>query len=129
MPGRSSQQEPQRRSGGPIGGLIKLVGSGVNAAAEYRGHRKERKAAHDSALASPEEDHVVAGPSSHRDIAQHTNLDSLPPSYSQSTSYAPDRQLATGPPAGDEKKIAEDYSSEPDYSSDEQTLMEDECVS
>lgn len=119
-------QEPQRRTGGPIGGLIKLVGNGVNAAAEYRGHRKERKAAHDSALASPEEDQAVAGPSNQRNIAQHSNSDVLPPTYSQSTQHGSDRQLATGPPAGDEKKLVDDSSSDSDYLSDELTPIEDD---
>lgn len=106
----SSQPQQRRRGGGgPIGGLIKLVGTGVGAAVEYHDHRKQRKAAaaRDSAQASPEEEPVIAGPSSRPSAAAQTSetSDDLPPPYVQSTGEpARDRQLATGPPAADEKK-------------------------
>ncbi|KAM0717709.1 hypothetical protein Q7P37_007561 [Cladosporium fusiforme] len=123
-----SQQPRERRrgGGGPIGGLIKLVGTGVGAAVEYHGHRKERKAARDSAQASPEETPVIAGPSSRPDAAQQRSISNdLPPSYAQSTgdSSAHDRQLATGPPANDEKKSLRRESSS---SSDSDYLYEED---
>lgn len=124
----SNSQQPQRRTNGPIGGLIKLVGTGVGAAVEYHGHRKQRKAAHDSAQTSPQEQSVVAGPSS-RPNAQTISRsapDSEPPSYSESTNHGSDRQLATGSPAGDEKKRYSDSDSSTDYLSDEITPMEDD---
>jgi hypothetical protein len=123
----SRSQEPQRRTGGPIGGLIKLVGTGVGAAVEYHGHRKQRKAAHASAQASPVEDHVVAGPSGRPSTVQRSISDNLPPTYSQSTRNASDRQLAAGPLAGDEKKkMLPDSSSDSEDLSDGQTPIEDD---
>lgn len=120
----------QRRRGGPIGGLIKLVGSGVGAAAEYRDHRKERKAARDSAQASPEEQPVVAGPSSRPNEAQRSTSNDAPPSYAQSTGNSSrDRQLATGPQASDEKKRIEEEihsDSDSDFSSDDLGPLEDD---
>ena len=111
-------QEPQRRKG-PISGIIKLIGTGVGAAAEYRGHRKERKAAYDSAQASPEEYPANAGPSS-QPVYQRATSNNSPPSYSQSTNYGSDRQLAAGPPAANDKKDIDDSSSDySDYLSDE----------
>jgi hypothetical protein len=121
----SRSQEPQRRTGGPIGGLVKLIGTGVGAAVEYHGHRKQRKAAYDSAQASPEEEHVSAGPSTQPTHVQRSISDNLPPSYTQSTNLTSDRQLATGPPANDEKKALDD-SSDSDYLSDELTPIEDD---
>lgn len=118
-------QEPQRRTGGPIGGLIKLVGTGVGAAVEYRGHRKQRKAARDSAQASPNEDNAAAGPSS-QPAVQRSISDNLPPSYAQSTNHASDRQLAAGPPAQNDKKYQDDSSSDSEYLSDELTPIEDD---
>jgi hypothetical protein len=121
----SRSQEPQRRTGGPIGGLVKLIGTGVGAAVEYHGHRKQRKAAYDSAQASPEEEHVSAGPSNQPNPVQRSISDNLPPSYSQSTNHSSDRQLATGPPTSDEKKVLDD-SSDSEYLSDELTPIEDD---
>lgn len=124
MSSRGQEQQPQRRKG-PISGIIKLIGTGVGAAAEYRGHRKERKAAHDSAQASPEEYPATAGPSS-QPAYQRSTSDSLPPTYDQSTKHASDRQLAAGRPAAHDKNASLDDSSSDysDYSSDE--LEDDE---
>jgi hypothetical protein len=119
-------QEPQRRTGGPIGGLVKLIGTGVGAAVEYHGHRKQRKAAYDSAQASPEEEHVSAGPSSQPTTIQRSTSNNLPPTYTQSTNHTSDGQLATGPPAIDEKKLQDDSSSDSEYLSDELTPIEDD---
>lgn len=121
----SSHGNQQRRRGGPIGGLIKLVGTGVGAAVEYHGHRKERKAAHDSAQASPQEHPVVAGPSSRPNVSQHSSSSDLPPTYSESTGNNFDRQLAAGPPAGDEKKVLQEELSDSDSDS-ELSLVEDD---
>lgn len=118
----SRDQEPQRRAKGPISGIIKLIGTGVGAAAEYRGHRKERKAAYDSAQASPEEHPANAGPSSQPAYQRSTSDTSgLPPTYSQSTNHASDRQLAAGLPAFNDKKdnIDDSSSDYSDYLSDE----------
>lgn len=124
MSSRDNQQR-KRGGGGPIGGLIKLVGTGVGAAVEYRGHRKERKAAHDSAHASPDEQPAVAGPSSRPNISQHSSSSNLPPTYSESASSASDRQFARGPPVGDEKKVVQEELSDSDSSS-ELSLIEDD---
>lgn len=131
---RPRDQQPQRRSGGPIGGLIKLVGTGVGAAVEYHGHRKQRKSARDSAQASPvEEDSVTAGPSSQPTIFQRSAVasDDSPPSYFQSASNGQqDRQLASGPAAANDTKknpTDTDSDTDSDYISDELTpLQEDE---
>ena len=132
------QDEPvQRRTGGPIGGLIKLVGTGVGAAVEYHGHRKQRKAAaRDSAQTSPvEEDSVVAGPSSQPAAFQRsTGSDNMPPSYSQSSNIEQqhqqqqDRQLANGPPAAndDNKNPIDTDTDSLDYISDELTPLEED---
>jgi hypothetical protein len=121
----SRGQEPQRRTGGPIGGLVKLIGTGVGAAVEYHGHRKQRKAAHDSAQASPSEDSAPAGPSNQPAI-QRSISDSLPPTYAQATNQTSDRRLATSPPAANDKKDLDDSSSDSDYLSDELTPIEDD---
>jgi len=121
----SRDQEPQRRTGGPIGGIIKLIGTGVGAAVEYHGHRKQRKAAHDSAQASPTEDPAFAGPSS-QPAVQRSISDSLPPTYTQSTNHTSDRQLSVGPPAAHDKKDLDDSSSDSEYLSDELTPIEDD---
>lgn len=125
MSSRDNQQR-KRGGGGPIGGLIKLVGTGVGAAVEYRGHRKERKAAHDSAQASPDEQPAVAGPSSRPNASQPSSSDNLPPTYSESTSNTNDRQLARGPPVGDEKKVVHEESSDSDSSSGLSLIEDDE---
>lgn len=125
------EQEPQRRTGGPIGGLIKLVGTGVGAAVEYHGHRKQRKAARDSAQTSPMEEPVVAGPSSQPAAYQHsaTASDTSPPPYYQSTNMGQqqDRQLASGPLASEDKKGSIDSDTDSsDYISDELTPLEED---
>lgn len=127
-----NEQQQQRLTGGPIGGLIKLVGTGVGAAVEYHDHRKHRKAAaRDSAQTSPvEEDSVIAGPSSQPAALQRsTGPDNSPPSYPQSTNNGQqqDRQLASGPPAAnDNRKNSIDSDTDSDYISDELTPLQDD---
>ena len=133
---RQRDEQQQRRNGGLIGGLTKLVGTGVGAAVEYHGHRKQRKAAaRDSAQTSPlEEDSVVvAGHSSQPTAFQRSTVpDTSPPSYYQSTNNGQqqDRQLASSPAAAnDDKKDPNliDSDTDSDYISDELTpLQEDE---
>ena len=56
---------------------------------------------------------------------QRSISDSLPPTYTQSTAHS-DRQLASGPPAANDKKDLDDSSSDSDYLSDELTPIEDD---
>jgi hypothetical protein len=68
MPGQ------QQRKGGLLGGLVGLVGTGVGAAVEYHGHRKERKAAH-SNVTSPSEPSETAGSSTRPDLATRSTTE------------------------------------------------------
>lgn len=130
-PLQMSHNPPQdrRRGKGPIGGIIKLIGTGVGAAVEYHGHRKERKATHAAAAQSEQtEEPVVAGPSSQPLAAQRSISENEPPSYSESTK-ASDRQLATGPVAQDDKKPASrrsSFDSSSDSDSDDLIRLEED---
>jgi hypothetical protein len=106
------------RRGGPIGGVIKLLGTGVGAAAEYHEHRKEKKLSRENSRQDANE--ANAGPSDRPEAARSTSSTSdLPPAYSDAPQTGESRTIASGPPvAGDKKDALRQYDGEESDSDD-----------
>lgn len=114
------------RRGGPISGVIRMLGTGVGAAAEYREHRKEQKLSRENSRQSEGGEASSSGNTPQRSPAA-TPASEAPPAYTDVVTGTSDRSVVSGKPATDDKKAAlAQYDEDSSTDDDDVSSIEDD---